>query len=96
MNPLLGVFLHAIGGFSSAPNTRPTAELIPDAGALRRDLALLYLSCGNRDGLISVSQRVHRDLLRQGVPHQWNVDASGHDRESWSDNLYQFSQRLFR
>ncbi|TXD70477.1 esterase family protein [Mitsuaria sp. TWR114] len=85
-----------IGGFSSAPNTRATAELTPDPGALRRQLALLYLSCGNRDGLISVSQRVHRDLLRQGVPHQWNVDASGHDRESWSDNLYQFSQRLFR
>jgi enterochelin esterase-like enzyme len=85
-----------IGGFSSAPNTRPTAELTPDPGALRKQLALLYLSCGNRDGLISVSQRVHRDLLGQGIRHVWNVDASGHDRESWSDNLYQFSQRLFR
>ncbi|PIM52155.1 enterochelin esterase [Roseateles chitinivorans] len=85
-----------IGGFSAAPNTRATAELIPDPDALRRGLALLYLSCGNRDGLINVSQRVHRELLRQGIRHQWNVDASGHDRESWSDNLYQFSQRLFR
>jgi len=85
-----------IGGFSAAPNTRPAAELLADPGALRRQLALLYLSCGNRDGLISVSQRVHRDLLEQGIRHVWNVDASGHDRESWSDNLYQFSQRIFR
>jgi hypothetical protein len=26
----------------------------------------------------------------------WNVDNHGHDRESWTDNLYQFAQGLFR
>lgn len=85
-----------VAGFSSAPNTRPDAELLRDPAALRRDLALLYLSCGNRDGLINVSQRVHRALKAHGVAHVWNVDEHGHDRDSWAENLFHFTQRLFR
>ncbi|RZL37517.1 MAG: esterase family protein [Rubrivivax sp.] len=85
-----------IGGFSSAPNTRPAAELLPDPAAARRQLALLYLSCGNKDGLINVSQGVHRALKEAGVPHLWNVDEYGHDRDSWAENLFHFSQRVFR
>lgn len=85
-----------VGGFSSAPNTRPDAELLPDPVAVKRGLALLYLSCGNKDGLISVSQRVHRALDAHGVAHLWNVDEYGHDRDSWAENLFHFAQRLFR
>lgn len=85
-----------IGGFSAAPNTRTAAELLPDPAAARSQLALLYLSCGNRDGLINVSQALHRELKQRGVPHLWNVDGHGHDRESWAENLYHFAQRLFR
>jgi enterochelin esterase-like enzyme len=85
-----------VGGFSSAPNTRPDAELLRDPAAAKRDLALLYLSCGNKDGLINVSQRVHRALKAQDVPHLWNVDEHGHDRDSWAENLFHFAQRLFR
>jgi enterochelin esterase-like enzyme len=86
----------SVGGFSSAPTVRPLTELLPDPGAARRQLALLYLSCGNRDGLIGASQRLHRDLEQQGIPHVWNVDGHGHDRDSWADNLYQFAQRVFQ
>jgi enterochelin esterase-like enzyme len=85
-----------VGGFSSAPNTRAAAEQLPDAGVARRRIALLYLSCGNRDGLINISQALHRDLKQRGIPHVWNVDGHGHDRDSWADNLYHFAQRLFR
>jgi enterochelin esterase-like enzyme len=85
-----------IGAFSPAPNTLPPQRLVPDAQAARSQLALLYLSCGDRDGLISVSQELHRELARQGVPHVWNVDDHGHDRESWAENLDQFAQRVFR
>lgn len=85
-----------VGGFSSAPNTRPPAELLPDPGAARRQLALLYLSCGNQDGLINVSQGLHRYLKEQGIPHVWNVDGHGHDRDTRADNLYHFTQRIFR
>ena len=85
-----------VGGFSSAPNTRPPAELVPEADAARRQLALLYLSCGSQDGLIQVSQGLHRHLQQQAVPHIWNVDGHGHDRDSWAGNLYHFAQQIFR
>ncbi|HEX6706185.1 MAG TPA: alpha/beta hydrolase-fold protein [Albitalea sp.] len=85
-----------VGGFSSAPNTRPASELLPDADLARRRLALLYLSCGIQDGLIRLSQDFHRYLKQHDIPHVWNVDEHGHDRESWADNLHHFAQRLFR
>jgi enterochelin esterase-like enzyme len=85
-----------VGGFSAAPNTRTVAEVARDATAARRQLSLLYLSCGSADGLFGVSQGFHRELKAQGIPHVWNVDEHGHDRESWTENLYQFAQKLFR
>lgn len=85
-----------LGAFSAAPNTRPPAELVPDPAAARAQLRLLYLSCGNRDGLINFSQGVHRYLQTHDVPHVWNVDDHGHDGDSWGSNLYHFAQRLFR
>jgi enterochelin esterase-like enzyme len=85
-----------IGGFSSAPTTRPATELLPDAAVARSRLQLLYLSCGNKDGLINVSQNFHRYLKQHDIVHMWNVDEYGHDRDSWADNLYHFAQLIFR
>ncbi|HEX8958106.1 MAG TPA: alpha/beta hydrolase-fold protein [Burkholderiaceae bacterium] len=85
-----------VGGFSAAPNTAAAAGLLPDAARARSQLDLLYLSCGNQDGLFHVSQQFHRYLKQNGIPHVWNVDEHGHDRESWADNLYHFTQLLFR
>ncbi len=85
-----------VGGFSSAPNTKPGAELVPDPAAARKRLKLLYISCGNKDGLINITRRVHRYLKENDVPHIWNVDDQSHDRGTWANNLYQFSQRIFR
>jgi enterochelin esterase-like enzyme len=85
-----------VGGFSSAPNTRPGAELVPDPDAARHQLRLLYLSCGRKDGLFGVSQGVHAALKQRGVPHVWNVDEHGHDGDAWAENLYHFAQRVFR
>ena len=85
-----------IGAFSSAPNTKPPAELLPDPAAATKQLKLLYISCGNKDGLINFSQGVHRYAKEHGVPHLWNVDDHGHDGDTWGSNLYHFSQRLFR
>lgn len=84
-----------VGGFSSAPNTKPPAELVPDTAAASKQLKLLYLSCGNKDGLISISQGVHVYLKGHNVPHIWNVDGHGHNADTWGSNLYHFAQRLF-
>lgn len=85
-----------VGAFSPAPNTEPPAELAPDPAAIGDRLELLYLSCGNQDGLINVAQGVHRYLKAHDVPHVWNVDGFGHDSSTWSSNLYHFLQRVFR
>jgi enterochelin esterase-like enzyme len=88
-----------VGGFSSAPNTNEfgrfsATKLLPDILAAREKLELLWLSCGNKDGLISISQRVHQHLKEQGVPHIWNVDAHAHDDTEWASNLYLFLQHI--
>lgn len=85
-----------VGAFSSAPNTKPPAELLPDPAAAAGQLKLLYLSCGNKDGLINFSQAVHRYAKEHGVPHVWNVDDHGHDGDTWGSNLHHFAQRIFR
>lgn len=84
-----------VGGFSSAPNTKQAAELLPDP-ARARELKLLWLSCGSKDGLINVSQRAHEYLKQHNVPHVWHVDDHGHDAAEWKPSLYLFAQRLFR
>lgn len=85
-----------IGAFSAAPNTRPPVELVPEPAALEEELGLLWLSCGNRDGLIRISQGMHRYLKEHEVPHVWHVDGHGHDAAHWGSALYHFAQRIFR
>ncbi|WP_291125886.1 alpha/beta hydrolase-fold protein [Flavobacterium sp. UBA6031] len=90
-----------VGGFSSAPNTNEfgglsETKLLPDLEAARKKLKLLWLGCGNKDGLISVSQRVHQHLKKQEVPHIWHVDGNAHDDTEWANNLYLFVQHIFK
>jgi enterochelin esterase-like enzyme len=85
-----------VGGFSSAPNTKPPEELVPDPAAVTRQLKLLWLGCGNKDGLIRISQGVHGYLKDKDVPHVWHIDGNGHDPTEWKNNLYYFVQHIFR
>ena len=85
-----------IGGFSSAPNTRAPEKLVPDADTATKKLKLLWLSCGDQDRLLGISQRVHAYLKDKNVPHVWHVEAGGHDFKVWKNDLYLFAQRIFR
>ena len=85
-----------VGGFSSAPNTNPPEQLVPDAEKATKQLKLLYLSCGNKDGLIRISQNVHAYLKEKNVPHVWHVDEHAHDFQHWKKGLYNFSQLIFQ
>lgn len=84
-----------IGAFSAAPNTKRPADLC-DPRKAREQLKLLWLSCGNKDGLMNVSQGVHRWLKENDVPHVWHVDATGHDSTHWRNNFYHFARRAFQ
>lgn len=85
-----------VGGFSSAPNTKPAAELLPEPEKAKEQLKLLWLSCGNKDGLIRISQGVHAYLKEKEVPHVWHVDEHGHDFQHWKKALYNFAQLIFK
>jgi enterochelin esterase-like enzyme len=83
-----------VGGFSSAPDTKNPPDLVPDP-SVPRQLKLIWLACGNKDGLIRVSQGVHNYLKEKVVPHVWHVDGNAHDTPEWQNNLYLFGQRIF-
>lgn len=85
-----------IGGFSSAPNTRSPETLLPDPAQVVGKLKLLWVSCGDQDGLIWISQGVHRYLKANNVPHIWHVDSGHHDFSVWKNDLFLFSQHIFR
>ena len=85
-----------VGGFSSAPNTRGPEALVPDPAAAKAKLKLLWISCGDKDGLVAISQRVHKYLVEKGVPHTWHVDAGAHEFPVWKNDLYLFAQLIFR
>lgn len=85
-----------VGGFSSAPNTKPAADLIEEPAEAAKKLKLLWVSCGDKDGLLKVSRAFHEELERMKVPHVWQVDAGGHDWGVWKADLYHLAPRLFR
>lgn len=84
-----------VGGFSSAPNTQPVNRLLksPDAA---KNLRLLWVSCGDRDRLMGISERFHKDLEERKVPHIWHINSGGHDFNVWKTNLYHLAPLLFR
>jgi enterochelin esterase-like enzyme len=85
-----------VGGFSSAPNTKTPEELVPDAAKAREQLKLLWISCGDADGLIGFSSRTHDYLVEHNVPHIFYIEPGVHDFKVWKNSLYMFSQLLFK
>lgn len=86
-----------VGGFSSAPNTKPPAALIKDHAQAAKKLRLLYVSCGDKDSLFRISEGVHKMLAEKNVPHIYNVIPGGrHDFKVWRNDLYHFAQLVFR
>jgi len=85
-----------VGGFSSAPNTRKAADLIANPADAANKLRLLWVSCGDRDRLMNISEPFHAALDEMKVPHVWHVDSGGHEWPVWKNDLYLLSQLLFR
>jgi enterochelin esterase-like enzyme len=85
-----------VGGFSSAPNTRTPEQLVPDPEKATKMLKVLWISGGNKDGLLRISQGVHAYLKDKNVPHIYHVDDNAHDFKHWKNSLYWFAQQLFK
>lgn len=86
----------SVGGFSSAPNTLPPEELVPDGAAIADAFDLLWISCGDEDSLFGISEGLHNYLTDQGVPHVWHIDTGGHTFPVWKNDLYHFASLIFR
>lgn len=85
-----------VGGFSSAPNTKVPHELVPNPEEAKKKLKLLWISCGDSDGLLSISKRTHDYLYQNDVPHVYYLEPGGHDFKVWKNGLYMYSQFLFK
>lgn len=85
-----------VGGFSSAPNTKAPELLVPDPEKAKAKLKLLWISCGLDDNLMSFSERTHTYLQKNNVPHIFYVEPGGHDFKVWKNDLFMFSQLLFK
>ena len=85
-----------VGGFSSAPNTKAPELLVPDPEETKKKLKVLWISCGDNDGLINFSQRTHDYLVAKSIPHIFYIEPGVHDFKVWKNDLYMFSQLLFK
>ena len=85
-----------VGGFSSAPNTKSPELLVPNPEEAKKKLKLLWISCGDADGLIAFSKRTHEYLYKNDVPHIYYIEPGVHDFKVWKNGLYMFSQFLFK
>lgn len=83
-----------IGAFSPAPNTRASTDLFSGFDRTRTPLKLLWLSCGDQDGLLHIGQDLHASLKARDLTHVWHVSHHGHDAAEWRQALFRFLQRL--
>jgi enterochelin esterase-like enzyme len=85
-----------VGGFSSAPNTREPEKLMPNPTEAKKKLKLLWISCGDRDGLIPFSRRTHEYMQKNNVDHIYFIEPGYHDFKVWKNGLYMYSQLIFK
>jgi enterochelin esterase-like enzyme len=84
-----------VGGFSSALFGR-SSKLIADPADASKKLRLLWVSCGDEDTLLKGSEAFHAALEKMEVPHIWYLESGAHTWPVWRNDLYLFSQMLFR
>jgi len=53
--------------------------MVPNPDYAKAKLKLLWISCGDKDGLITFSKRTHDYLKTNNVPHIYYVDHGYHD-----------------
>lgn len=85
-----------VAGFSSAPNTKAPEQLLPNPELAKKNLKLLFISCGDRDGLIYNSSRTHEYLKKNNVDHIYFIEPGYHDFKVWKNGLYMYSQLIFK
>jgi enterochelin esterase-like enzyme len=86
-----------VGSFSAAPNLQSANALVPDPEAVGKKLKLLWISCGDRDQTVGTGPyNFHVQLEQKKAQHVWHSEPGGHDMNVWKNDLWLFSQMIFR
>ncbi|HXC34615.1 MAG TPA: alpha/beta hydrolase-fold protein [Candidatus Acidoferrales bacterium] len=85
-----------VGAFSSGGMTNFDANFPAlDAGA-NKQLRLLWIGCGNDDGLLKPNQELCHWLLLKGIQFTWTELPGQHSYRVWRRDLAQFAPLLFQ
>jgi enterochelin esterase-like enzyme len=85
-----------VGSFSGGLRNAGPTDLLADPDALRSQLRLLWISCGDEDRSMDFSKALHERLEEKKVTHVWHVDSGGHTWPVWRNDLYLLAPLLFR
>jgi enterochelin esterase-like enzyme len=83
-----------VGAFSGGGKNAD--NVIPDADIARKQLRLLWISSGDKDGGFKNSEALHEKLESRKIPHVWHIDSGAHVWPVWKNDLYLISQMLFK
>jgi enterochelin esterase-like enzyme len=83
-----------IGGFSSAIFAK--GSLVSDPADAAKKIRLLWVSCGDKDTLLDGNKAFHASLEDKKIPHIWHLEPGAHTFQVWRNDLYLFSQKLFK
>ena len=87
-----------VAGFSSGlRNPEQTlGSLLAEPAAANQQLKLLWIGCGEQDGLVEANQRFHTLLAEKQIQHVWKLTEGGHSWSVWRRYLNEFLPLLFR
>jgi len=86
-----------IGAFSSGGLGTNFSSQFPSLDATANDrLRLLWIGCGQQDGLIGSNRNLSAWLKTQGVKHTWLETPGQHSFRVWRRYLAEFSTQLFQ
>jgi enterochelin esterase family protein len=86
-----------IGAFSSGGLDEDFARAYPELkGSLNSKLRLLWIACGQQDGLIGVNKKLVEWLKSRGIKLTWVETPGGHSFLVWCRYLADFAHLLFQ
>ncbi len=88
---------HWVGAFSSGGLPDNFAAAFPLLGqSVNSELKLLWIACGEQDGLITANQQLVDWLKSKDVRHTWTHSPGQHSFRVWRRNLAEFAPLLFQ
>jgi enterochelin esterase family protein len=86
-----------IGAFSSGGLNNNFASQFPELDdKANNKISLLWISCGDRDGLLGTNQKLSDWLKSKNVQHKWVQVPGEHSFRVWRRNLADFAPLLFQ